>query len=69
MTRFVLLLCGILWTFPGHAQDTSSPCTIKRVGNRMGVTAIRAYHASDPDQSVAEASASRRPRALRSLRS
>lgn len=53
MTRFVLLLCGILWTFPGHAQDTSSPCTIKRMGNmlefKVGDHAVGQY-LFDPSQ-------------------
>lgn len=40
---------------PGRLEDLYAEATIKRVGNRMGVTAIRAYHASDPTQSVAEA--------------
>ena len=40
---------------PGRLEDLYAEATIKRVGNRMGVTAIRAYHASDPGQSVAEA--------------
>lgn len=42
---------------PGRLEDLHAEATIKRVGNRMGVTAIRAYHPSDPDQSVAEAMA------------
>ena len=42
---------------PGRLEDLYAEATIKRVGNRMGVTAIRAYHASDPAQSVAEAMA------------
>ncbi len=40
---------------PARLEDLYAEATIKRVGNRMGVTAIRAYHASDPDRSVAEA--------------
>ena len=40
---------------PARLEDLYAEATIKRVGNRMGVTAIRAYHASDPSQSVAEA--------------
>jgi uncharacterized protein (TIGR00369 family) len=40
---------------PGRLEDLFAEATIKRVGNRMGVTAIRAYHASAPDESVAEA--------------
>ena len=40
---------------PARLEDLYAEATIKRIGNRMGVTAIRAYHASDPGQSVAEA--------------
>ncbi len=40
---------------PGRLEDLYAEAKIRRVGNRMGVTSIRAYHASDPDQSVAEA--------------
>jgi uncharacterized protein (TIGR00369 family) len=40
---------------PGRLEDLLTEATIKRVGNRMGVTAIRAFHASDPERSVAEA--------------
>jgi len=42
---------------PGRLEDLYAEATIKRVGNRMGVTAIRAFHESDPEQSVAEAMA------------
>jgi uncharacterized protein (TIGR00369 family) len=40
---------------PARLEDLYAEATIKRIGNRMGVTAIRAYHASDPGPSVAEA--------------
>lgn len=42
---------------PGRLEDLYAEATIKRVGNRMGVTAIRAFHESDPEHSVAEAMA------------
>lgn len=40
---------------PGRLEDLYAEATVKRVGNRMGVSAIRAYHPSDPAQAVAEA--------------
>jgi uncharacterized protein (TIGR00369 family) len=40
---------------PARLEDLHAEATIKRVGNRMGVSAIRAYHESDPEKPVAEA--------------
>lgn len=40
---------------PGKLEDLYAEARVRRVGNRMGVTSIRAYHLGDPEQSVAEA--------------
>ena len=40
---------------PGRLEDLWAEARVRRVGNRMGVASIRAYHASAPDESVAEA--------------
>lgn len=42
---------------PARLEDLYAEARIRRIGNRMGVTSIRAYHEGDPDQPVAEAMA------------
>lgn len=42
---------------PGRLEELHAEGCVRRVGNRMGVVAIRAYHPSHPDETIAEAMA------------
>lgn len=40
---------------PARLEDLVAVGTVRRVGNRVGVAAIHAFNASQPDENVAEA--------------
>lgn len=42
---------------PGRLEDLHAEGKVRRIGNRMGVVAVRAYHPSTSGESVAEAMA------------
>ncbi len=42
---------------PGRLEDLHAEGKVRRIGNRMGVVAVRAYHPSSADENVAEAMA------------
>ena len=39
---------------PGRAEDLLAEASVLRVGNRVGVTAMRIFHPSNPAESVAD---------------
>ncbi len=40
---------------PGRLEELHAVGTVRRVGGRVGVASIRAFHPSQPDETVAEA--------------
>jgi uncharacterized protein (TIGR00369 family) len=42
------------YLLPGRLVDLHADARVIRVGNRVGVVSMRAYHADEPDASVAE---------------